>query len=67
MTSAEIDQAMRKRLPVVYDGRRYDRIGEYVAWYDRNDKRQLSCGLIVNNCIVRVPADKVSLSEEKAQ
>jgi hypothetical protein len=48
---------------VVYDGRRYDRIGEYVAWYDSSGKRQLSCGLIVSNCIVRVPADKVELAE----
>jgi hypothetical protein len=63
MTSAEIDQAMRKRLPVVYDGRQYDRIDEYIAWYDRNGKRQLSCGLVRNNCIVRVPADKVKLAE----
>ena len=63
MDSKAIDQAMRKRLPVVYDGRQYDRIGEYIAWYDSSGKRQLSCGLIVNNCIVRVPADKVRLVE----
>lgn len=64
MTSAEIDQAMRKQLPVVYDGRQYDRIYEYVLWYDRSGKRQLSCGLIRNNCLVRVPADKVELAKE---
>ena len=34
MTSAQIDAAMRDRLPVIYDGVRYDRILEYVAWYD---------------------------------
>ena len=64
MDSKQIDNAMRHRLPVMCDGRRYDRIGEYVMWYDRQGKRQLSVGLIRNNCIVRVPADKVSPVEE---
>lgn len=64
MDSKQIDNAMKRRLPVMYDSRRYDRIGEYVMWYDRQGKRQLSVGLIRNNCIVRVPADKVSMVEE---
>lgn len=64
MDSKEIDRAMRLRLPVIYDGRQYERIDEYVSWYDDNGKRRLSCGLIRNNCIVRVPADKVDLAKE---
>ena len=64
MDSKQIDHAMRHRLPVMYDGRRYDRIGEYIMWYDRQGQRQLSLGLIRNNCIMRVPADKVSPVEE---
>ena len=66
MDSKQIDHAMRHRLPVMYDGRRYDRIGEYIMWYDRQGQRQLSLGLIRNNCIMRVPADKVSPVEEEA-
>lgn len=63
MTSEEIGRAMRLRLPVMVDGRKYDRIAEYVMWFDKNGKRQLSCGLVRNNCIVRVPAEKVKMVE----
>lgn len=63
MTSAEIDRAMKHRLPVVYDGRRYDYIQEYISWYDGSGKRQLSVGIVGNNFIQRVPADKVALAE----
>ena len=65
MTSAEIDAAMRDRLPVVYDGVRYDRIQEYVAWYDERNRRRLSVVLLACNCTVRVPANKVELAERR--
>ena len=65
MTSAEIDAAMRDRLPVVYDGVRYDRIQEYVAWYDERNRRRLSVVLLARNCTVRVPANKVELAERR--
>ena len=45
------------------DGRKYDRIAEYVMWYDGSGNRRLSCGVITNNCIMRVPADKVEPAE----
>lgn len=61
MDSKAIDQAMKHRLPVIYDGRRYDYIQEYVSWYDGAGKRQLSVGIVGNNFIQRVPADKVEL------
>ena len=63
MTSEEIGRAMRERVPVMVDGVRYDRISEYIMWFDDNGKRRLSCGVITKNCIMRVPADKVELAE----
>lgn len=63
MDSKDIDRAMRDRLPVVYDGNLYDRIQEYISWYDDNGKRRLSCGIVRQNYIMRVPADKVELAE----
>lgn len=65
MDSAQIDAAMRDRLPVVYDGVRYDRIREYISWYDEKKKRRLSVVLLARNCTVRVPANKVELAERR--
>lgn len=64
MDSAQIDAAMRDRLPVVYNGQRYDRIIEYISWYDNNQKRRLSAVLIQGRASYRVPADKVELVKE---
>ena len=63
MDSKMVDRAMRDRLPVIYDGRQYERISEYISWY--NDKKQhcLSVVLIDKNYSVRVPAAKVELAE----
>ena len=59
MDSAHIDKAMKHRTPVMYDGVRYERILEYVSWYDSGGARQLSAVLLAKNCTVRVPAHKV--------
>ena len=64
MDSRTVDEAMRKRLPVMYDGTRYDRIIEYISWYDRNRQHRLSVVLQRQRYSVRVPADKVTLEEE---
>ena len=64
MDSAQIDAAMRERLPVVYNGQRYDRIIEYISWYDNNRKRRLSVTLMQGRTSYRVPADKVELVKE---
>lgn len=61
MDSAQIDAAMRNRLPVVYDGKRYDRIIEYVSWYDTNGNRRLSAVLLQGRTSYRVPAERVEL------
>ena len=63
MDSRTVDEAIRKRLPVMYDGTRYDRIIEYISWYDRNSKHRLSVVLQRQRYSVRVPADKVTLEE----
>ena len=64
MESRTVDEAMRTRLPVMYDGTRYDRITEYISWYDRNRKHRLSVVLHRQRYSVRVPADNVTLEEE---
>lgn len=64
MDSNQIHQAMRDRLPVIYEGRRYDRITEFVAWYDYKKKLQLSVVLLSGNHTLRVLADKVALWNE---
>lgn len=65
MDSQAIDRAMRNRLPVVYEGIRYERIMEYISWYDGRGKRQLSVALIdSNNRLHRVLADRVALADD---
>ena len=63
MNSRQIDEAMRKRLPVTYDGIKYDRILEYISWYDINNQHHLSAVLLSGRNTVRVPADKVEAVE----
>lgn len=61
MTSQQIDNAMRSRCPVVYNGITYRRVTEYISWYDNRGEHQLSAVLLDANgkCTVRVLADKV--------
>lgn len=59
MDSKTIHELMRDRKPVSYDGICYDRIAEYVSWYDNYGKHHLSVTLIRNNYAMRVPADKI--------
>ena len=65
MDSREVDDAMRKRVPVMYEGEKYDRILEYVSSYDDNGSRRLSVGLLRGRNIYRVLASKVTLAEEE--
>lgn len=64
MDSKEIDRAMRHRLPVMYDGKRYDRIVEYISRYDEHGKRHLSAVLLQGRTAYRVPAEKVKEVKE---
>lgn len=61
MDSKQIDRAMRLRLPVVYEGVRYERIREYISWYDTSGNHRLSVVLQNGNLCIRVLAEKVQL------
>lgn len=65
MDSKTIHELMRDRKPVGYDGILYERISEYVSWYDDLGKHHLSVTLIRNNYSIRVPADKIHLETEE--
>ena len=62
--SKDIHELMRSRKPVCYDGIQYERITEYVSWYDDLGKHHLSVTLLANNYTIRVPADKITLNTE---
>ena len=69
MNSKQIDLAMKHQVPVMYEGRRYERILEYSSWYDHRGLkpvRRLSVTLLDGNgrATIRVPANKVSLVRE---
>lgn len=63
MDSKQIDHAMKDSLPVVFDGKRYDRIAEYISFYNDKKERCLSVVLLQGRTSYRVPADKVELAE----
>lgn len=65
MDSKEVDDAMRRRLPVMYEGERYDRILEYVSSYEDSGRRRLSVGILQGRTLYRVPASRVTLAEEE--
>lgn len=60
MDSKQIDNAMRKREPVMWRGKKYDRILEYVMFYDEAGKRRLSAVLLAGRSTYRVPAEEVT-------
>ena len=61
MDSKTIHELMQARKPVIYNGTQYERITEYVSWYDDFGKHQLSVTLIKDNYTIRVRADRISL------
>lgn len=65
MNSKEIIEAGEQRKPVVYDGAVYQRITEYILWFDDAGARNYSVTLLDKNggTKVRVPANKISLAE----
>lgn len=67
MDSKQITEAMRRKSPVVFDGIAYQRITEYILWYDASNARRTSVTLLDknNNSIVRAPADRVALAEKE--
>lgn len=61
MDSKTIHEYMRSRRPITYNGVQYDRIAEYISWYDLLGKHNLSVVLIRGNYSIRVLADKISI------
>ena len=64
MDSKTIDDAMRRKLPVMCKGHKYERISEYIMWYDESGKRKLSLVLVKGNTCIRVLAERVELVKE---
>ena len=63
MTDYQIHDAMRRRLPVIHKGIHYDRIVEYIAWYDSSNNLRLSVNLLDGRSLVRVLANEVELDD----
>ena len=61
MDSKTIHELMQRKAPVFYDGVQYDRILEYISWYDQLGKHNLSVVLIRGKSTIRVLADKISI------
>ena len=64
MDSKQIHDAMKRQLPVTYKGEAYDRILEYISFYD-NGEHRLSAVLLKGRTSYRVPADQVELRKEE--
>lgn len=60
----QLFEAMRRRLPVIYEGIQYDRILDYVFWYNNMGELQQSVVLLQNRSSVRVLIDKVTVAEQ---
>lgn len=58
---------MQEKAPIIADGIRYQRIIEYILWYDAQDKRQTSVVLLDKNghSTVRVASDRIELAGEE--
>ena len=57
----ELFEAMRIRQPVVYRGVQYERILDYIFWYDSRGVLRQSVVLLEKNTAVRVLAEEVEV------
>ena len=64
MDRAQIHEAMRQRTPVVHKKISYDRIFEYIEWYDATNTLKISVNLLDGRNSVRVLASEVELLAE---
>ena len=55
----QLFEAMKNRLPVIHKGTQYDRILDYIFWYDNSGTLRQSVVLLQNQSSVRVLADEV--------
>ena len=56
-------EAMRTKQPVLHKGIQYERILDYIFWYDSNGVLRQSVVLLQNRSSVRVLVDEVKLAE----
>ena len=56
-------EAMRTQRTVIHKGILYERILDYVFWYDSNGKLKQSVVLLQNRSSVRVLADEVKVAD----
>ena len=56
-------EAMRMRQPVIHKGIQYERILDYIFWYDSNGILRQSVVLLQNRSSVRALVDDVKLVE----
>jgi len=61
----KVFEAMKKHLPVEHKGIEYERILDYILWYDDNGKLRQSVVLLQNRSSVRVLVDEVTVVEPK--
>ena len=61
MDSKEIIAAMKARKPVLYQGRQYRHITEYILCFDERGEQKTSAVLLdmQSNSTLRVPSDRV--------
>lgn len=61
MDSKEIVAAMKARRPVLYQGRKYRCITEYILWFDERGEQKTSAALLdmQSNSTLRVPSDRI--------
>ena len=68
MTSLNINEqlfeAMRTKQPVIYRGIQYERILDYIFWYDSSGVLRQSVVLLENRSSVRALVDEVKLVEK---
>ena len=60
----QLFEAMRTRQPVMHKDIQYERILDYIFWYDSNGTLRQSLVLLEKRSSIRVPVDEVSLPEE---
>ena len=58
-----IFEAMKNRLPVVFRGIRYERILDYIFWYDNTGALRQSVVLLENRTSVRALVSEVEVAE----
>ena len=59
----QLFEAMRTKQPVIYRGIQYERILDYIFWYDSSGVLRQSVVLLENRSSVRVLVDEMQLVE----